>query len=356
MLGETRPVVLVTTSPAASVDPEQVQVGRWVRPLYHPRVPRRSLPRRLASHTLMLFNPGTFVEALVLFRRLRPRVVHTHNLLTLSPSIWLAARLAGARVVHTHHDLWLLCQRSTMTRPDGHYCAERTVACLACRATRPVKRAQLSLVHHEIFPSRWLRERLGRPGTVIRPFAGVPAARPQGSGTVVFLGRLIEAKGVSVLLDAFTRLRQRRSEVELVVAGWGPLAAAVRSTPGATYLGEVDDEGRRRLVGQAGVVVVPSVGPDASPRVAFEALSAGVSVVVSDAGGLSELAELGAGVVRAGDPELLADALEAALDGKSGVVEQREVASPERFRRELEDVLRAPEAEEAAARGAASAG
>ena len=358
LLGEDRRVVLVTTSSPTADGPEQVQVGAWVRPLYHPGRPDRSLSRRLASHGLMLFNPATFVEALVLFRRLRPRVVHTHNLLTLSPSIWLAARLAGARVVHTHHDLWPLCQRSTMTRQDGRYCEERTALCLLCRATRPVKRAELALVDHEIFPSRWLRGRLRRDGTVVRPFArGEPAAGSGEPPAVVFLGRLVEAKGVRVLLEAFTRLGRDHPNTELVVAGWGPLAPAVRRTPGATHLGEVDEEARRNLLARAVAVVVPSIGPDSSSAVALEALATGVPVIVSDAGGLAELGELGAIVVAAGDARALAEALSGVLAGTYAAPDRtHEIASPERFRRELEGVLRALERGAPAARGAASAG
>jgi len=305
----------------------------------------------------MLFNPGTLIEALLLFRRLRPRVVHTHNLLALSPSIWLAARLAGARVVHTHHDLWLLCERSTMTRRDGRYCEERTAACMACRAARPIKRAQLRLVAREIFPSLWLRDRLQRSGAIVRPFArtGIRAAAPPDEATLLYLGRLVPSKGIETLLAAFESVRTT-VPARLVVAGFGPLEPLVRRAAGVVYAGEVVETRRDELISTAAAVVLPSLGPDASPTVAHEALAAGVPVVVSDTGGLSELGELGAVVVPPDDEAALANALVEVVSTPRRLQPASELASPERFRRELEDVLRTPAAEEAAARRAASAG
>src|SRR5262249_35806896 len=148
---------------------------------------------------------------------------------------WLAARLAGARVVHSHHDLSLLCQRATMTRRDGYPCEERTAICSACRATRVVKRAQTPRLAHELFPGRGLRARLGRSGEIVRPFASAPAAGPTGPPlgfTALYIGRLTPSKGVTVLLDAVAR-----AGVALVVAGDGPLESAVRASQGVTFVG-----------------------------------------------------------------------------------------------------------------------
>ena len=342
LLARDRAVVVMSTSAPASAGVDEVRIGAWLGRLHDPRTGARSPAAKLAYHGLLLFNPGTFVEALAVFRRLRPSIVHTHNLQALSPSVWLAARLAGARVVHTHHDLALLCQRATMTRQDGRYCEERTAACAVCRTTRLVKLAQTPLVDREVFPGRWLRERLGRQGDVVRPFGVAEPAAPPGTFSVLFLGRLVPSKGIHVLLEAASRAR-----IRLVVAGHGPLEPTVKAAPRVTYAGEVGDEERARLLAEASVVVVPSLGPDASPLVFFEALAAGIPAVLSDIGGLTELAEYGSAVlVPPGDPGALAEVL-LALAGdpvrlealRRAALARRGEASTERFAGELEAVL-----------------
>src|SRR5919198_54913 len=59
-------------------------------------------------------------------RAARPDVVHTHNLPGLSTAVWGAAAAAGARVVHTLHDYYLLCPRVTLVAPSGDPCRRGT--------------------------------------------------------------------------------------------------------------------------------------------------------------------------------------------------------------------------------------
>ena len=339
LLAPERPVVFVNTSAVAPAPFTQVRIGAWLRRLHDPRTGASSPFAKALFHGLLPFNPVAFIEALAVFRRLRPSVVHTHNLVGLSPSVWLAARLAGARVVHTHHDLSLLCQRATMTRKDGYPCGQRSAVCAVCRATRVVKRAQTPLLARELFPSRWLRARLGRSGEIVRPFASVPPpVEPPDVFSVLFLGRLTPSKGVAVLLEAVSR-----AGVTLTVAGEGPLEPAVRAAQGVTFAGFADDQARARLLAQAGVVVIPSVGPEVAPLVFFEAFAAGVPAILSDVGGLSELAEFGSAIlVPAGNAEALAEALRGlAADPahrdrlRVAALARRDEVSAERFRDEV---------------------
>ncbi|MBN8205329.1 glycosyltransferase [Microbacterium esteraromaticum] len=150
--------------------------------------------------------------------------------------------------------------------------------------------------------------------------ASVDADRghPHAGGPVVvgFVGRLVEEKGVQVLLEAVSEQPRLRARL----AGSGPLATEITSR--AEVLGVAD---RVELVGAVApermgefyasldVLAVPSV-PTARwteqfGRVAVEAMATGVPVVSSDAGALPDVVG-GAGlVVPHGDPTALAGAL-----------------------------------------------
>jgi glycosyltransferase involved in cell wall biosynthesis len=69
---------------------------------------------------------------------LRPDVVHFHHLAIWGSRCIPAARASGARVVVTLHDYHLLCDVSTLLRPDGELCrAGLRGDCTAClRGTR----------------------------------------------------------------------------------------------------------------------------------------------------------------------------------------------------------------------------
>ena len=351
-----RVVFLSASTPTDGAPFPQLRVGGWTRPLFQPLGGSRNPFKLVFFHLLSLFNPLVFFQSLALFRRLRPRVVHTHNLAALSPAIWLSARLAGARVVHTHQDLWLHCEMATMTDREGRPCNESLLTCYGCRVLRPPKKLQIRAVSTEIFASNWLRERLRREGALVPNFStrfpeAVPFA-PADPSTVAFIGALTAHK-LGSLLEGFELAVASGGPMQLVLAGTGPLSAAISaeadSNPRVTYLGLVDDDGRDRLLRHASVLVIPSTWPETSPLVFFEALAAGLPVIGSDIGGITELERFGNLVlVPPRDAEALAAALvgvltdQGRLDGlRAQARRHRDAASPERFVSDVNRVIAA---------------
>ena len=109
--------------------------------------------------------------------------------------------------------------------------------------------------------------------------------------TVLYFGKLIEQKGVQVLLEA---MQGGSSPVEarLVVVGFGPYRAALESiAPKRTlFTGPLEHRHLVQLLPLADVTVVPSIFPEAFGMVAAEAAAAGSPPLVARHSGLAEVA------------------------------------------------------------------
>jgi glycosyltransferase involved in cell wall biosynthesis len=138
--------------------------------------------------------------------------------------------------------------------------------------------------------------------------------------TVVYFGKLIENKGVHVLLEALAGLDARA-----VIVGFGDFREELEqlAPPGTLFTGALEHRHLRHLLPLCDVAVVPSIFPEAFGMVAAEAAAAGVLPVVSAHSGLAEVAagigeEVGPEVARvlsfpAGDAAALRERLAAIL-------------------------------------------
>jgi glycogen synthase len=254
--------------------------------------------RRLEFHVRDIHRRSTMRALEASIAEFRPDVVHTHAVAGLSAASLTAPTRAGVAHVHTLHDYWLRCERSTLTRRDGTACRRRCATCVVLAGLRASLVARhppdvVLAVSQAIAAShaalRWLaaRTRVVRNPVEDRPRAN---AVPPGPPTFGFLGRLTVEKGVRTLVRAFARA-DLPAGTRLLVAGDGPLADELhREAPtGVSMLGRVDAHGRERFLEELHALVVPSEWPDPAPLVVNEARARRVPVVGARAGGIPEL-------------------------------------------------------------------
>ena len=104
---------------------------------------------------------------------------------------------------------------------------------------------------------------------------------------VVYFGKLIEQKGVQVLLEAMKHVDAR-----LIVVGFGPYRAVLEASaaPATLFTGPLEHRHLVHLLPLADATVVPSIFPEAFGMVAAEAAAAGSPPLVARHSGLAEVA------------------------------------------------------------------
>jgi glycosyltransferase involved in cell wall biosynthesis len=238
-------------------------------------------------------------------------------------------------VLVTLHDYHLLCDVSTLLRPDGELCTDGLRgSCSACLRRHPLlaerwdggeleaawaraararferHRADFAAAHVVIAPSRFLARtfeaagfrppqgfeilRAGYPGPVHAPRRRDPARTLR----VGYLGGLYPSKGVHVLVQAFRALVGE--PVELHVHGhldWFPdyVRELRRLADGSAvhFDGPFEPRAVDAVLSRLDLLVVPSIWYENMPITIQEAHRHGIPVVVTAMGGMAEAVEHG---------------------------------------------------------------
>jgi glycosyltransferase involved in cell wall biosynthesis len=277
-----------------------------------------------AAFALAAWNRGAARQIGKLAEQLQPDLVHVHNTwFAMSPAVFASLGRLGVPVVLTLHNYRLICAAATLFR-DGapchdclgshpwhavpHRCYRDSALASAVAAGTIAVHQRRQTWHRDvsafIAPSDFARERFiegGLPGArIVVKFhsVGDPGPRltpPSASRTVLFVGRLAEEKGIAILLEAW-RL-QPPPGLELAVVGTGPLESELRRTApeGVRFLGAQPHEVVLSLMHQARALVFPSLSYEgARPLTPIEAGAAGLPVLLSDVGSMTELFSPGA--------------------------------------------------------------
>ena len=273
----------------------------------------------LRNVTLALRHIARFVRALW---TIRPDLVYlplSQGLagFTRDAAFLVAARLFSVRVVvHGHGAQYQAFYRRTPARLRG------------------VLRLCMAKVHLIIVLAESLRDEFdgwaAPPGGIAVVPNGVrdewpggpPRRTPHAGGTVLILGALIPQKGFLDVLDAAPMVLSAAPDVRFIFAGepvWDATTtahvdAALRRSgveEATDFAGAVGRAERRRLLEVADIVVFAPRWDEGQGLVALEAMSAGLPLVATASGGLSETVRDGveAIIVPRRDPQAIAAAL-----------------------------------------------
>lgn len=232
----------------------------------------------------------TFLRFIRELRRLRPYVVHTHN---PAPTLQAAipARLAGARcVVATRHSL---------VAPPYDVKEEKAFNFTArfCDWVAGICEATCENLRHT--PG-------ARRDKIVRVYNGVdemtapdPATVPPKQGfTLLFVGRMAPVKDLGTLLGAFALALKTLPELKLWMVGDGQererlesLAAELGIAGSVTFWGEQMEVAR--FFAAADGYCMSSVS-EGLPMSLLQSMSVGLPAMVTDVGGMAEVAK-GAG-------------------------------------------------------------
>jgi glycosyltransferase involved in cell wall biosynthesis len=289
---ETIEVTLLTQTPAGSMNDSELpyRVVRNPGLIDFIRETRRADVVHLAGPTLVPLFIGYLLR--------KPTIVEHHGYQSICPN--------GLLLFEPDH-----------TVCPGHFMAGRYGKCIECNAqnlgTLGSVRSLLST-----FPRRWLCERVARNIAVtnhvamriglartltiyhgtrdlgVRPPSGL--SNSENELQIGYVGRLVQEKGLPVLLGAAKQLDQSGVAFHLTFVGDGPERANLRSLSSkfgldrrVTFTGDLRGADFDEAVRAIQVVVMPTECEETAGLAAIEQMMAGGAVIVANIGGLTEV-------------------------------------------------------------------
>lgn len=238
-----------------------------------------------------------FATLFISLHREEINVIHVHGILP-TPVAFLVLKLFKKRCVMSLHHTYIPDERvfhKTVARivlslPDK-------VLCLSDRSRLELLRIGLKDEHVRTF-TYWIDQNIFQPlnKDYCKKLLGF-----EDKFVILFAGRLIEEKGVRLLLPIAKELPNVYGDMFFVFAGLGPLAQGVidasKDVKNLRFLGAINNEDLQMWYSAADVVVVPSLHEEGFGRVILESLACGTPVIASNLGGIPEALDCSVGIL-----------------------------------------------------------
>jgi glycosyltransferase involved in cell wall biosynthesis len=281
------------------------------------------LVRKIGAAVDCVWSRSWHQEFRTRLRNLRPDVVHIHNFFSvISPSVYYACQEEGVPVVQTLHNYRLACPAASFYR-DGKICEEcldrgpfhavrygcyrhsklATAALASMLEVHRRKNTWTEMVDCYVALTEFAREKMiqgGLPAEKIRVkpnFVLPDPGRRAGNGDyALFVGRLVDLKGVGTLIKAWSKLP---SSIPLVIAGDGPFRPEMEKLisdfklTNIAYSGRLSRQQTLATMQGARCLMFPSEWYEGFPVTIAESFACGVPVLCSRLGGMQEIVDDG---------------------------------------------------------------
>ena len=274
--------------------------------------PASYLQRRLGKFVIM---PKLVQHLRDVLHRLQPDFIKLHLLAKYPAEIYAA--LKGYKAVQILHGPNLFCatgwgalkiNSNRCEQGIGRKCYQRGCVNLAqlplhMNLDRRIKHNIHDVVTKFLAPSHQIAQTAHDLG--YRPVEYFPLTidpvfediepRYDDRANILFVGALVEAKGLAYLIEALPAIVRALPKLSLNIAGRGALTSSLKQKvtqlelqARVNFLGFQSRAELLQLYQQASVVVMPSIWCEQFGLVGLEALAAGVPVVATDIGGIPE--------------------------------------------------------------------
>ncbi len=238
-----------------------------------------------------LYVIASLIRGYILIKLWKPDVIQAHWVVVPGVIAAMLSFLTGTPlIINLHGSDIFLAKKSRMIGALARFGFRRAAAVSAC--------------------SPYLRDsavQMGARNVHVIPHGADPLRFPaktrydENPRIILSLGRLVQKKGLDVLLRAAPRILGEIPDVEIWIAGDGPELQRLKTMAGQSnesmrkrlkFLGSVAWTNVPALLRQATVFVVPSIrdgsgNEDGLPTTILEAMASGLPIVASDIAGVS---------------------------------------------------------------------
>lgn len=268
-----------------------------------------------------IFNLRTYREVRELIEREQIEILHVHNTLNLvSPSVYYAGVRKRIPVIQTVHNFRLLCPGATFYR-EGKVCEDCVKKGMLCAVKHGCYRGSktqtlacvISTKIHRLLGiygkinyiclTQFNKEKLLQLTQIkenqvfIKPNFSFTKEKNSDSERFqrqfVYVGRLEEIKGISILMEAWKKLGKEAPE--LILCGNGPLESWCRDyvekneMQNVHLMGFVPNKEVQDIIAKSTALILPTQVYEGFPMTMVEAYGKGTPVIASDLGNAGNL-------------------------------------------------------------------
>lgn len=240
-----------------------------------------------------------------IIKDISPDIIHTNNLYGISPIIWKIGKDLKVPIVHTLRDYYLLCSKSTLIK-NNEDCTQISSKCKIYRELNEKLSRYVQVVTApskaviSIFESNGYfknAKKVSIENAIDFDFQETlkikkdKDTRDLNVIKFVFLGNLVEYKGIKLLVDTFKEIKNK--ELRLFIAGSGELEGyineAAKNDSRITFCGKLQEKEVNLLLRDSDVLIAPSIWKEPFGRVVLDAHKAAMPAIVSKIGGLEDI-------------------------------------------------------------------